>query len=704
MKILITEKQAEYIFKKKYQCPKCHHSWKIEKKDNNYELCHWCGWDDSKSMYNEKKLFEFWKEESMKDYQNLKKEKIDEKWSEKYKKSINCKNPKGFSQKAHCLSKRKKINRELTLENILPSNIILNEIKLLLNESDPPLYKTIKELVEIIVKKEIDNLTQEETEFITKYLEKIETDDVSKNFKNFTPNEKLNFFKTQIKNMSSDVLNSLFYAQDKIFLKEIDKIKPKITTDLINKKTKEFPGLQDLSDYIDRTLKKSDDDYTYHNKLLSLSNLLNNCKECKGDGWDDIKKMLQTDIDDLEYKFEKDAEILNPKPEETIVKPKIDEPDVKLDDSNPKVDEPDLKPKEELDLKPDDPNPKVDEPEIKFEESETVVRPFDGKNSHMEKFNKISTKNKKLADAIRTIVLSLGKTKSMTLELTFEGSKVLGKDGNLLPEIINIIEAQSPGFLKKLENGEYKFLENAEGNWNSLNKLDTNTVDRTELLKLYANKKGKDLNNLTEKQFNEFIDDFIKDCNDNPQTIKTLIEENSGNLTKNIEKLSEEGLQIEQFMYKKIDITLKNEFEIVWTPKGEGNPVDTIVGADMIVKRKTDNTYHLVQIKKSRWNLYVTNSKLTNGEIIIGYTSSPVRLKNGYVGLVDKSNKWIFFPPQEIGNVTTNESGKKVFKPTGLGFNKNMQIIDIDPTRTSDTFYTNINIKNKKIEIDNLDP
>jgi hypothetical protein len=31
-----------------------------------------------------------------------------EKWSEQYKKSIDCKNPKGFSQKAHCQSKTKK--------------------------------------------------------------------------------------------------------------------------------------------------------------------------------------------------------------------------------------------------------------------------------------------------------------------------------------------------------------------------------------------------------------------------------------------------------------------------------------------------------------------------------------------------------------------------------------------------------------------
>jgi len=32
---------------------------------------------------------------------------VAEKWTEKYKKSINCTNPKGFSQKAHCQGKKK---------------------------------------------------------------------------------------------------------------------------------------------------------------------------------------------------------------------------------------------------------------------------------------------------------------------------------------------------------------------------------------------------------------------------------------------------------------------------------------------------------------------------------------------------------------------------------------------------------------------
>jgi hypothetical protein len=39
--------------------------------------------------------------------------KMNEEWSDKYKKSIDCNNPKGFSQKAHCKA-RKKVNEAMT--------------------------------------------------------------------------------------------------------------------------------------------------------------------------------------------------------------------------------------------------------------------------------------------------------------------------------------------------------------------------------------------------------------------------------------------------------------------------------------------------------------------------------------------------------------------------------------------------------------
>ena len=35
-------------------------------------------------------------------------EDLNEKWSQKYKNSIDCNNPKGFSQRAHCQGKKKK--------------------------------------------------------------------------------------------------------------------------------------------------------------------------------------------------------------------------------------------------------------------------------------------------------------------------------------------------------------------------------------------------------------------------------------------------------------------------------------------------------------------------------------------------------------------------------------------------------------------
>jgi len=50
-------------------------------------------------------------------YQRVGKEdykELDEKWSEKYKKSIDCNNPKGFSQKAHCQGRKKKESNEAT--------------------------------------------------------------------------------------------------------------------------------------------------------------------------------------------------------------------------------------------------------------------------------------------------------------------------------------------------------------------------------------------------------------------------------------------------------------------------------------------------------------------------------------------------------------------------------------------------------------
>jgi len=48
-----------------------------------------------------------------------KKKGVAETWSQKYKSSINCSHPKGFSQKAHCAGK-KKHNEDITMESVCP--------------------------------------------------------------------------------------------------------------------------------------------------------------------------------------------------------------------------------------------------------------------------------------------------------------------------------------------------------------------------------------------------------------------------------------------------------------------------------------------------------------------------------------------------------------------------------------------------------
>ena len=42
------------------------------------------------------------------DIKELVEDYIEERWSQKYKRSINCAKPRGFSQRAHCAGRKKK--------------------------------------------------------------------------------------------------------------------------------------------------------------------------------------------------------------------------------------------------------------------------------------------------------------------------------------------------------------------------------------------------------------------------------------------------------------------------------------------------------------------------------------------------------------------------------------------------------------------
>ena len=62
---------------------------------------------------------------------NRVKSPIEEKWSQKYKKSIDCKNPKGFSQKAHCQGRKKrKVNEDRDMDTFIKNADVVKYFKM----------------------------------------------------------------------------------------------------------------------------------------------------------------------------------------------------------------------------------------------------------------------------------------------------------------------------------------------------------------------------------------------------------------------------------------------------------------------------------------------------------------------------------------------------------------------------------------------
>ena len=77
---------------------------------------------------------------------------INEKWSQKYKNSIDCNNPKGFSQRAHCQGKKKKVDETEEIEGGLADNKTLVQIA---KKHDAKGYYHIKDMIKSL-KKQIE--------------------------------------------------------------------------------------------------------------------------------------------------------------------------------------------------------------------------------------------------------------------------------------------------------------------------------------------------------------------------------------------------------------------------------------------------------------------------------------------------------------------------------------------------------------------
>ncbi len=81
-----------------------------------------------------------------------KSEELDEKWSQKYKNSIDCNNPKGFSQRAHCQGRKKRMNEN---EKLVGGNADKKSLVQIAKKHDAKNYYHIDDMVKSL-KKQLD--------------------------------------------------------------------------------------------------------------------------------------------------------------------------------------------------------------------------------------------------------------------------------------------------------------------------------------------------------------------------------------------------------------------------------------------------------------------------------------------------------------------------------------------------------------------
>jgi len=100
--------------------------------------------------------------EGLKDMNSIQKkiesnEEIDEKWSEKYKKSIDCNNPKGFSQRAHCQGRKKKKMNESETKDIKLFDLAKQHSKSDSSEKISKMYNILKRQLKKGMKVELEH-------------------------------------------------------------------------------------------------------------------------------------------------------------------------------------------------------------------------------------------------------------------------------------------------------------------------------------------------------------------------------------------------------------------------------------------------------------------------------------------------------------------------------------------------------------------
>lgn len=602
MKILISEDQAKYIFGQKYICPKCKHTWEIEKKDKDPKLCHWCGWDDDEENYDDDKLLKFWKKESKKDSNNLQWIEETKKWNVSQKKIFN-------------------------------ESVILNEVKKLLNETVLGGGGTLADIMlaieKLALRGEIETLTDFEKQALEVFLRnegEIGSEsigDLSKYYdetsKKLTSEGSIFMRKNSLRFVRPDYLNSAFpYLKVTISAP----IPPQVITKFENFIQKFEGNVPQELEPIQKLIKGNyTSDYEFEEAVAEYIAIKNTANVDK-----DILKSLD--------------ELINAKQAKTTIDGTVQT------------------------LKS---APEIEKTFVKFSDK-----------------MKDKTTSYAFEDSIRKVLKDKSsKTvyETSNVESTFGGSNIFDStkagtsgydDLGLEENFSKWLNEEKPNFIKDLQRGKYgnamNVGEDGTKSWSPLNKLDTNSGDRQTLFNDYASKyfPEKNINELTESEFDEIMSKFKDDAINDPSKINDIINDGLEKYTKNILENSKVGKELEDKFEKRL-IEIFPGAEVVWKG-GDGNALDK-TGWDMIIK-KPDGTYVPIQVKKGTGDI-VTKKTIEGAEGFQVYVKSNVNLKSGYLCIEDSKGNWIVFPPQQKYQLTKNvSSGDGVFEFKGKLYQK----------------------------------
>lgn len=343
----------------------------------------------------------------------------------------------------------------------------------------------------------------------------------------------------------------------------------------------------------------------------------------------------------------------------------------------------------------------VDNPTQKFA---TDTKTF---NTRLNQKYGTSLKNK-----ITQSIQENANTRTVDVDECFEGNPSIydpnkkGQPGwtedGLKQEFVDLLEEQTPNFLQKLKNGEYKYVTDENGNWDQINMLNTNSGDRSLLFDDFVISKGKVSSDLTNQEVEDLMTEFLNLEN---SELKKLIEQNKERYTINSVKNSVEGDRIEANFDKRFESggELEGLGQIVFKPNGRGNPLD-FQGYDRILLNK-NGEYIPLQIKKSGVIKKGQSVVFPEQENLNFYMFSGVRIKKGYVCVEDPNGNWIVYPPQaQFDTQVISKANKETGIPSFVSYTLKTKdgkpvkefrriggktYVDIS-SEPGDEFYTNI--------------